>query len=89
MSAFFTYFIFPDLPETVISIPVEKGLDNFFAPISPAANTHQKQQFLQQQLQARLAQQNQPNKLLEMLRRGSDLQSHPAPGEIPSIKDLG
>ncbi|XP_034237032.1 eukaryotic translation initiation factor 4E transporter-like isoform X3 [Thrips palmi] len=75
-----------DLPETRITIPLEKGLDNFFAPISPAANTHQKQQFLQQQLQAR--QQNQPNKLLEMLHRGSESQSHPVPGEIPSIKDL-
>lgn len=73
----------------MITIPAEKALDNFFAPISPAANTHRKQQYLQQQLQARLSQPNQPNKLLEMLRRGSESQAHPGPGEIPSIKDLG
>ncbi|XP_026288809.1 eukaryotic translation initiation factor 4E transporter isoform X3 [Frankliniella occidentalis] len=82
-----------NITEPTISIPSGNELDSFFAPISPAASSlHQKQQLQlhlqQQQLQAKLSQQNAPNKLLEMLRRGSDAQTHPAPGEIPSIRDL-
>ncbi|KAK3933328.1 Eukaryotic translation initiation factor 4E transporter [Frankliniella fusca] len=82
-----------NITEPTISIPSGNDLDSYFAPISPAASSlHQKQQLQlhlqQQQLQAKLSQQNAPNKLLEMLRRGSDAQVHPAPAEIPSIRDL-
>ena len=87
-------FHVPDITEPAISIPGGNEVDSFFAPISPAASSHQQKQHLHHQLQPRVNQQNLSSKgsvsLLEMLQRGSTSDSQPIPSaEIPSIRDLG